>query len=105
MVENIHTDNLESIALKGEIYTASIAISDMELINLGSDQDFIKHLKIRLAKMIVDKFLENSRCVLYTKSQDYLNSTTKYIARMVLLPNEDVQLVTKEVANRESRRR
>lgn len=94
MYDNVIQEDLfKDCAIQGELFTASITISDTEFIRFNNDKDFIIHVKKQLAKMLSEALLNEDKFVEFVRQQDMSSFSHKFYARMAVVPKNQLQLL------------
>lgn len=94
MISNkIVIEDLADYAIKGELLTANITVSETEFVNFNNDKDFIIHIKKQLAIMISESLLSEDKFVEFVRQQDPTSFSHRFYARMAVVPKDQVQVI------------
>jgi hypothetical protein len=94
MISNkIVIEDLADYAIKGELLTANIIVSETEYALFKNDTDFIINLKKRLAIMLTEALLNEDKFVEFVRQRDPTSFTQRFYARMAVVPKDKVQLI------------
>ena len=94
MISNkIVIEDLVDYAIKGELLTANIIVSETEYALFKNDTDFIIKMKKRLALMLTEALLNEDKFVEFVRQRDPTSFTQRFYARMAVVPKDKVQLI------------
>ena len=94
MISNkIVIEDLADYAIKGELLTANIIVSETEYALFYNDTDFIIKMKKRLAIMLTEALLNEDKFVEFVRQRDPTSFTQRFYARMAVVPKDKVQLI------------
>jgi len=94
MISNkIVIEDLADYAIKGELLTANIIVSETEYALFKNDTDFIIKMKKRLAIMLTEALLNEDKFVEFVRQRDPTSFTQRFYARMAVVPKDKVQLI------------
>ena len=94
MISNkIVIEDLVDYAIKGELLTANIIVSETEYALFKNDTDFIIKMKKRLAIMLTEALLNEDKFVEFVRQRDPTSFTQRFYARMAVVPKDKVQLI------------
>ena len=93
MSNKITIEDLTDYAIKGELLTANIIISETEYAFFKNDTDFIIKMKKRLAIMLTEALLNEDKFVEFVRQRDPTSFTQRFYASMAVVPKDKVQLI------------
>jgi len=94
MISNkIVIEDLVDYAIKGELLTANIIISETEYAFFKNDTDFIIHMKKKLATMLTEALLNEDKFIEFVRQRDPTSFTQRFYARMAVVPKNQVQII------------
>ena len=94
MISNkIVIEDLADYAIKGELLTANIIISETEYAFFKNDTDFIIHMKKKLATMLTEALLNEDKFIEFVRQRDPTSFTQRFYARMAVVPKNQVQII------------
>lgn len=94
MISNkIVIEDLADYAIKGELLTANIIVSETEYALFKNDTDFIIKMKKRLAIMLTEALLNEDKFVEFVRQRDPTSFTQRFYARMAVVPKDKVQVI------------
>ena len=94
MISNkIVIEDLTDYAIKGELLTANIIITETEYAFFKNDTDFIIHMKKKLATMLTEALLNEDKFIEFVRQRDPTSFTQRFYARMAVVPKDKVQLI------------
>lgn len=82
---NMHSDE----PIRGVPFIVSLELSDYELLDKTIDKQWIKN---RLLELLVYE-MQIKNCIEFTKTEDPINNTTKFRARIFAVPDDKVRLL------------
>jgi len=93
MSNKIIIEDLTDYAIKGELLTANIIISETEYALFKNDTDFIIHMKKKLATMLTEALLNEDKFIEFVRQRDPTSFTQRFYARMAVVPKNQVQII------------
>jgi hypothetical protein len=83
--------------VKGEMITAQMKVTDLEITQMNIDEDQFKHeMKKKLAHELAEQLLRN-KFVEFTKQENLHTGETIFRARAFLTPDDKVRILRKEI--------
>ena len=93
MSNQIIIEDLADYAIKGELLTANIIVSEAEFATFKNDTDFIIQMKKRLAIMLTEALLNEDKFIEFVRQRDPTSFSQRFYARMAVVPKDKVQLI------------